>query len=84
MSNAENHGGIYQNLKLLRNTNGQAECNLFKAMGLDYLYVAEGNNTEKLIEALEECNLSPTVRGEALTLEQFAKLSNILNARGTK
>ena len=39
---------------------------------------------QKLIEALEECNLSPTVRGEALTLEQFAKLSNILNARGTK
>ena len=43
-----------------------------------------GITKEKLIEALEECNLSPTVRGEALTLEQFAKLSNILNARGTK
>ena len=54
MSIAENHGGIYQNLKLLRNTNGQAECNLFKAMGLDYLYVAEGNDTEKLIEAFSK------------------------------
>ena len=43
-----------------------------------------GITKEKLIEALEECNLSLTVRGEALTLEQFAKLSNILNARGTK
>ena len=43
-----------------------------------------GITKEKLIEALEKCNLSPTVRGEALTLEQFAKLSNILNARGTK
>lgn len=43
-----------------------------------------GITKEKLIEALEECNLSTTVRGEALTLEQFAKLSNILNARGTK
>ena len=54
MSIAENHGGIYQNLKLLRDTNGKAECNLFKAMGLDYLYVAEGNDTEKLIEAFSK------------------------------
>ena len=35
MSIAENHGGLYANLKLLRETNGQAECNLFKAMNLD-------------------------------------------------
>ena len=46
MSIAENHGGIYQNLKLLRDTKGQAECNLFKAMGFDYLYVDEGNYIE--------------------------------------
>lgn len=39
MSIAENHGGLYQNLKLLRETNGTAPCNLFKAMGLDYIYV---------------------------------------------
>ncbi|MCI5602356.1 MAG: 1-deoxy-D-xylulose-5-phosphate synthase [Clostridiales bacterium] len=51
MSIAENHGGLYSNLKLLRETNGQAECNLFKAMGLDYVYVNEGNNVEDLIAA---------------------------------
>lgn len=44
MSIAENHGGLYSNLKLLRETNGQAECNLFKAMGLDYVYVDHGND----------------------------------------
>lgn len=54
MSIAENHGGIYQNLKLLRDTKGQAECNLFKAMGFDYLYVDEGNNIEKMIEAFKK------------------------------
>lgn len=37
MSIAENHGGMYRNLKLLRDTEGKAECNLFKAMGLDYV-----------------------------------------------
>ena len=54
MSIAENHGGIYSNLKLLRDTKGQTECNLFKAMGFDYLYVDEGNNVEKLIEAFQK------------------------------
>lgn len=49
MSIAENHGGLYKNLKQLRETNGTCECNLFKAMGLDYIYVKEGNNLEKLI-----------------------------------
>lgn len=53
MSIAENHGGIYKNLKLLRDTKGQAECNMFKAMGFDYIYVDEGNNIEKLIEAFK-------------------------------
>jgi len=51
MSIAENHGGLYKNLKALRESDGICECNLFKAMGLDYMYVAEGNNIEKLIEA---------------------------------
>lgn len=51
MSIAENHGGLYTNLKLLRETKGQAECNLFCAMGLDYLYVDKGNDTAALIEA---------------------------------
>lgn len=53
MSIAENQGGIYTNLKLLRDTKGQAECNLFKAMGFDYMYVDDGNNIEKLIEAFK-------------------------------
>ena len=51
MSIAENHGGMYKNLKKLRDTNGKAECNLFKAMGLDYVYVNEGNNVRSLIDA---------------------------------
>ncbi len=53
MSIAENHGGLYHNLKLLRETNGQAELNLFKALGYDYLYVNDGNDVEKLIEAFQ-------------------------------
>ena len=53
MSIAENHGGLYGNLKLLRETNGQAECNLFKAMGLDYIYVDHGNAVGDLIEAFQ-------------------------------
>ncbi len=54
MSIAENHGGLYGNLKLLRETNGQAECNLFKAMGLDYVYVNEGNDVASLIDAFNK------------------------------
>ena len=53
MSIAENHGGIYKNLKLLRDTNGNADCNFFKSIGFDYLYVDDGNNIEKMIKALE-------------------------------
>ena len=51
---AENHGGLYSNLKLLRETNGQAECNLFKAMGLDYVYVDHGNDLRELIGAFKQ------------------------------
>lgn len=51
MSIAENHGGLYRNLQLLRETNGEAPCNFFKAMGFDYLYVADGNDIEAMIEA---------------------------------
>ena len=54
MSIAENHGGLYSNLKLLRETNGQAECNLFKAMGLDYFYVDHGNDLRELIGAFKQ------------------------------
>lgn len=54
MSIAENHGGLYQNLKLLRDTKGKAECNLFKAMGLEYLFVENGHDIEQLIHALTQ------------------------------
>ena len=48
---AENHGGMYRAFKELRETNGMAENNLFRAMGLDYRYVADGNDCEALIAA---------------------------------
>ena len=48
---AENHGGMYRKFKELRETNGTAEDNLFRAMGLDYRYVADGNDCEALIAA---------------------------------
>lgn len=50
---AENHGGLYKNLAELRKSNGTAENNLFKAMGLDYVYQENGNDIEKLIETFE-------------------------------
>lgn len=53
MSIAENHGGLYKNLRLLRETEGKAECNFFKAMGLDYVFVKDGNNIQSLISAFE-------------------------------
>ena len=54
MSIAENHGGLYKNLKELRDSNGQCDCNFFKAMGLDYMYVNDGNNVQALIEAFSK------------------------------
>lgn len=54
MSIAENHGGLYSNLKLLRDTDGKAECNLFKAFGLDYVFVKDGNDIQALIEAFQK------------------------------
>ncbi len=53
MSIAENHGGIYGNLRLLRETGGKADCNLFRAMGLDYRFVADGNDLSSVIEAFK-------------------------------
>lgn len=49
MSIAENHGGLYESLRKLRETKGESSCNLFKAMNLDYVYVDDGNDIEKLI-----------------------------------
>ncbi len=54
MSIAEVHGGLYRNLKELRESNGQASNNFFKAFGFDYLYVEDGNNVSKLVEAFRK------------------------------
>ena len=54
MSIAKNHGGLYKNLKLLRDTKGVSECNLFKAMGLDYIYEDCGNDIQKLIAVFQK------------------------------
>lgn len=54
MSIAENHGGMYTHLRNLRETNGTASDNIFKAFNWDYVYVAEGNNVGKLIEVLKK------------------------------
>jgi 1-deoxy-D-xylulose-5-phosphate synthase len=53
MSIAENHGGIYDNLKLLRDSNGSAEPNFFKTLGFEYHYVENGNSIEDLIETFK-------------------------------
>lgn len=54
MSIAENQGGLYQNLKDLRDSNGKSDCNFFKSLGFDYYYIDEGNNIEKLIETFKK------------------------------
>lgn len=59
MSIAENHGGLYTNLRLLRETNGQAECNMFKAWGFDYHYVADGNSIKQMTEVLSSVKDTP-------------------------
>lgn len=54
MSIAENHGGLYQGLEQLRQSNGMCENNMFKAMGLDYIYVDKGNDIDALIKAFRQ------------------------------
>lgn len=59
MSIAENHGGLYADLRLLRNTRGQADNNFFRSLGYAYRYVANGNSIEALIKAFTEVKNSP-------------------------
>lgn len=54
MSIAENHGGLYRNLEQLRLSGGSCSNNLFRAMGLDYIYVEQGNDTDALIAAFQK------------------------------
>ncbi len=51
---AETHGGIYQNLKELRESNGKAQNNWFRAFGLDYIYEENGNDIAALIKVFEK------------------------------
>ena len=50
---AENHGGIYKTLKELRENNGEVLNNIFKSFGLEYRYLEDGHNPEKLVELFE-------------------------------
>lgn len=54
MSIAENYGGLYSNLKELRENKGKSENNFFKALGFEYFYIDEGNDVEKLIEGFKQ------------------------------
>lgn len=51
---AENHGGLYKNLKDLRESNGKCEQNLFRSFGLDYIYEENGNDIESMIKVLQK------------------------------
>ena len=51
---SETHGGIYKNLKELRETKGKATNNMFKAIGLDYIYEENGNDIESMIKVFEK------------------------------
>ncbi|MDO4826969.1 MAG: 1-deoxy-D-xylulose-5-phosphate synthase [Bacteroidia bacterium] len=81
MSIAENHGGLYKNLQLLRETGGLAENNIFKALGLEYVYVAEGNDIASLIDAFEKVKDTDypvvvhinTLKGKGLTYAEENK-----------
>ncbi|MBR1942406.1 1-deoxy-D-xylulose-5-phosphate synthase [bacterium] len=98
MAIAENHGGIYTALKELRDTNGKTQNNFFKAMGFDYYYLENGNNTDDLINLFSKVKDTnkPTVvhihtlkgKGYAPAEENKEKfhyqMNGFLNAKNTK
>ena len=51
---AEVHGGLYQNLTELRETKGKSPNNLFKALGLDYIYEENGNDIQAMIKVFQK------------------------------
>ncbi len=51
---AEVHGGLYKNLTELRETKGAAANNLFKALGLDYVYEENGNDIQAMIKLFQK------------------------------
>lgn len=81
MSIAENHGALYDHLTELRESNGTASNNIFKALGYQYMYVREGNNVRALVRAFEEARNSDhavlihinTMKGEGLPVAEKDK-----------
>ena len=81
MSIAENHGELYTHLAELRNTNGEAANNIFKALGYEYIYVKEGNDIDHLIRAFESVKDSDhavvvhinTMKGQGLPVAESHK-----------
>lgn len=59
MSIAENHGGLYRNLRLLRETHGEAALNYFKAFGFDYFYLENGHDIPALVDLFRRVKGTP-------------------------
>ncbi len=78
ISIAENHGGLYKNLKELRETKGMAQNNFFKTLGFEYLYIDGGNNIEELIDGFKKVKDTKkpvvvhikTIKGKGLKLAE--------------
>ena len=83
MSIAPNEGGLYSNLKLLRDTNGQAECNFFKALGFEYHYLDNGHDIKAMIDLFSKVKDSNhpvlihlhTIKGKGLEAAELDKES---------
>lgn len=81
MSIAENHGGLYKNLRELRETEGRCECNFFKAMGFDYYYIKDGHDYNELIDVLGKVKDAThpivihihTIKGKGFSLAELNK-----------
>ena len=83
MSIAKNEGGLYSNLKLLRDTNGQAECNFFKALGFEYHYLDNGHDIKAMIDLFNKVKDTNhpvlihlhTIKGKGLEVAELDKES---------
>lgn len=81
MSIEENHGGVYKNLADLRNSDGTCGTNFFKSMGFDYVYVGDGNDVGKLVDAFKKvkgskkpvCVHIKTLKGKGYALAEENK-----------
>ena len=83
MAIAENHGSLYDNLRELRETNGQSENNYFKALGYDYIYVAEGMKIKRGECIAESGNTGrssgPHLHYEVIYRDRFVNPANYLD-----